>query len=96
MAHKPWNKKRKVNVSAKSNDQASGNGQDGHARPSKCPHLSKQMPVPAKESPTANNSDREKFLYTLSFDPLYKTLLAAMLTLPVLVSLFIFLMYKLV
>lgn len=91
-AYKPsWNGKRKVVVSAESDDQASDDEQDGHAGPSKRPRLSKQTPGPEKESPAANNSDREKFLYHLSSDPSYKTLLATVLTLPILVSPFIFL-----
>ena len=90
-AHMPsWNRKRKVYVSAESDNQASNDELDGCAEPSKHPHHSEQTTVHEEESPAANNSDREKFLYNLSSDPSYRTLLAVVLTLPILVCPFIF------
>lgn len=54
--------------------------------PSKRPRLSGQPAVPEDQSPAANESDRPKFLYSLSLDPSYKTLLDGMLALPIFVS----------
>lgn len=58
--------------------------------PSKRPRLSRQPPAPQEQSPAANDSDRPRFLYSLSLEPSYKTLLDGMLALPVSVSLLFF------
>ena len=57
--------------------------------PSKRPRLSGQTAIPEKQSPAASNSDRLKFLRSLSSDPFYKTLLDGILALPVFVSPFL-------
>ena len=58
--------------------------------PSKRPRLSQQPSIPEEESSAANNnSNREKFLRSLSFDPSYKTLFDNVSALPVFVSFFI-------
>lgn len=56
--------------------------------PSKRPRLSGRLAVPEEQSPAANNSNRSKFLYSLSCDTVYKTLLNNVSALPVFVSLF--------
>ena len=61
--------------------------------PSKRPRLSRQLAVAEEQSPAANNSNRSKFLYSLSSDALYKTLLSRVSALPVFVSLFSFHLY---
>lgn len=56
--------------------------------PSKCPRLAIEPFVVQEHSPAANNSDREKFLYSLSSDASFKILLDGVLALPTLVSSF--------
>jgi len=81
-------------------DGCAGKGKDGVDKskgisaspvrppPSKRPRLSGQQPaVPEDQSSAVNNSDRPKFLYSLSLNPSYKTLLNGMLALLIFVSL---------
>jgi hypothetical protein len=49
-----------------------------------------ECPIPEEQSPAANNSDRRMFLYSLSPDSDYRTLIDGVLALPVLVSPFFF------
>lgn len=101
---KPRVEKRVAYVDVGSDDQSSGDELDGADKgegtswssvrppPSKRLCLSREkavQPVLEEESPAANNSDRSKFLHSLSLDPSYKTLLNGVLALPVLVSSFI-------
>jgi hypothetical protein len=72
-------------VEVGSDDQASDVGPP----PSKRPRLFKQPAVPEEQSPAANNSDRLKFLHSLSSEPSYKILLNGVLALPVSVSPFL-------
>jgi hypothetical protein len=87
--------------SRKGEDRADkGEGVSGPSiRPplSKRPRLSGQPTVPREQSPAAHNSDRLKFLRSLSADASYKTLLDGMLALPVSVSsCFLFIHIKLI
>ena len=54
--------------------------------PSKRPRPSREPAIPKEQSPASNNSNRPKFLSSLSLEPSYKTLLDGVLALPVLVS----------
>lgn len=90
------------NVPVASDDQVGDNGhaakrKDGADKgeetsrsvrppPSKRPRLFAQPVVPDEQSPGANNSDRQKFLVSLSSDASYKVLLDAVLALPAFVS----------
>lgn len=56
---------------------------------SKRPRLSGQPDVPEEGSPAANESDRPKFLSSLSLDPSYKALIDAFMALPIFVCLFL-------
>ena len=56
--------------------------------PSKCPCLTIEPFVVQEHSLAANNSNRAKFLYSLSFDASFKNLLDGVLALPTLVSSF--------
>jgi hypothetical protein len=56
--------------------------------PSKRPRISGQLALPDRESPAAHNSDRLKFLCSLSLEASYKTLLDGVSALPVSVSRF--------
>ena len=61
---------------------------EGTSAPSKHPHLAIEPFVVQKHSPAANNSNRAKFLYSLSSDASFKNLLDGVLALPTLVSSF--------
>jgi hypothetical protein len=54
--------------------------------PSKCPRISGQLALSDGESPAAHNSNRLKFLCSLSLEASYKTLLDGVSALPVSVS----------
>lgn len=73
-------------------DKGEGNpGPSARQPPSKRPRLFKQPAIPEEQSPASNNNDRRKYLYSLSSEPCYRTLLDGVLALPVLVSPFFFL-----
>ena len=100
---KPSVSKKRMAVNVASDDETGNDKLDGPADkgegtsgsphrqpPSKRPRLSlSPWPVvPEEQSPAANNSNRQKFLYGLCNHPSYKTLIDGVLALPVSVSSF--------
>jgi hypothetical protein len=71
-------------------------GSSARQTPPKRRRLFKQPAILVKQSPASNNGDRPKYLYSLSSDRSYKTLLDGVLALPVSVSPFFLHLYQFV